>query len=122
MKHAIVFAFAVCFIASGCTSLQRIRLPDQELHAAIRDGSVVVPGDLIEVIQTDGTKYVLEVYSLDDQGLRGKTTGGPDVEVRIDEIATMKVERFSVVRTVSLAPLVTVTAIGTLVLLLLIPK
>ena len=41
--------------------------------------------------------------------------------MQIDDIATVKKERFSLVRTVSLAPLVTVTAIGTLVLLLLIP-
>lgn len=122
MTRAIALVLALCVVATGCTSLQRIRLPDQELHAAIRDGSVVVPGDRIEVIYADGTKYVLEVYSMDDQALRGKTTGGPDVEVPIDQIATIKVEKFSVVRTVSLAPLVTITAIGTLVLLLLIPK
>ena len=120
MRHAIVLASAM-LIAAGCTSFQLIRLPDKELHAAIRDGSAVVPGDQIEVIQTDGTRYVLEVYAVDDQTLRGKTTGGPDVEVQIDDIATVKKERFSLVRTVSLAPLITVTAIGTLVLLLLIP-
>ena len=107
-------------VAAGCTSLQLIRLPDEELHAAIRDGSAVVLGDQIEVIQTDGTRYVLEVYAMDDQALRGKTIGGPDVEVQIDDIATMKVEKFSFIRTVSLAPLVTITAIGTLVLLLLV--
>ena len=122
MRNPFVFVSAICLVAAGCTSFQLVRLPDKELHEAIRNGSAVVPGDQIEVIQTDGTKYVLEVYSLDDQALRGKTTGGPDVEVQIDQIATMKVERISVVRTISLAPLVTVTALGTLVLLLLLPS
>ena len=48
-------------VAAGCASLQPVRLPDKELHA------------------------------VDDQALRGKTTGGPDVEVRIDDIATMDI-------------------------------
>lgn len=113
---------ALCLIPAACTSLQPLRLPDKELHAAIRDGAAVVPGDRIEVTLTDGTRYVLEVYSMDDQALRGLTTGGPNVEVPIADIATMKTERISVIRTLSLAPLVAVTAIGTLVLLLLIPS
>lgn len=119
MRCATILASAT-LVAAGCTSLQPVRLPDKELHAAIRDGSAVVPGDQIELIQTDGTRLRLEVYAVDDQALRGKTTGGPDVEVRIDEIATMKTEKFSAIRTVSLAPLVAITAIGTLVLLLLV--
>ena len=121
MRRAFVVVSALCLVSAGCRSLQPVRLPDKELHAAIRDGSAVVPGDQIELILTDGTRYVLEVYSVDDQALRGLTTGGPNVEVQINDIATMKTERLSVIRTLSLAPLVVVTAIGTLVLLLLIP-
>ena len=74
------------------------------------------------MIETDGTQYVLEVYSLDDHALGGKTTGGPDVEGQMDDIALMKTESVSVIPTLSLAPLLAVTAIGSLVLLLLIPS
>ena len=90
MRCATTLAPAT-LVAAGCASLQPVRLPDKELHAAIRDGSAVVPGDQIELIQTDGTCLRLEVYAVDDQALRGKTTGGPDVEVRIDDIATMDI-------------------------------
>ena len=75
MRCAIILASAA-LVGAGCTSLQPVRLPDKELHAAIRDGSAVVPGDQIELIQTDGTRLRLEVYALNDQVLRGKTTGG----------------------------------------------
>ncbi|MDE0420694.1 MAG: hypothetical protein OXK76_07380 [Gammaproteobacteria bacterium] len=92
-----------CLAIAGCTSLQPIQMQDDELHSAIRSGPLVVPGNRIEVIDSDGDEHVMEVYTVDDQALRGRAIGR-DVEVAIDDIVSMRIRGFSALRTVLLVP------------------
>ena len=114
MRHAVPLIF-LGLAAAGCTSLQPVQIPDEELHLAIRAGTMVGRGDRIHVIGSDGTEHAMKVHAVDDHALHGTTKGGADVEVAIDDLVAMSTREFSVFRTA----LLPVGAVGSLFLMVL---
>ena len=61
------------------------------LRSAIRNGTVVEPGDTVSVITVDGREHAFKVSALDDETVRGESSGhGPQVAVAIDDVIALR--------------------------------
>ena len=90
-------AFAV--LLGGCTSLQPVNSPPEELRGQVRNGQIVRPGEYVSLTTVDGTTHVFEVLEVTDRAVRGDA-----VDVLIDSIVG--------VRTMQADPARTVLAVG----------
>ena len=92
----------VCFAAllnAGCMSLQPSRLPADELRSAIRNGSLVEPGDEVWLSTRDGKEHAFTVSNVEPDAVRGHLLGGEPVSVAIDDIVELRTMQAQVVQT-----------------------
>ena len=93
-----ILAVLAALMLAGCTSLQQVPGEPAELRAQIRAGALVDPGDRIAVTTVDGNRYAFEVTRI-----TAETIAGEGVEVPIDRIAALRMERFDAGRTAGAA-------------------
>ena len=98
----------------GCTSLQTIDAPPDQLHQQIRHESVVKVGDKVRIVTKDQEEHQFVITALDENEIRGA-----DVTIPIDSIATLETREFSTGKTVLLGVSITGTVLLIATLLLI---
>ncbi|MYD99074.1 MAG: hypothetical protein F4X98_17015 [Gammaproteobacteria bacterium] len=86
----LVVVACVVAVLSGCTSLQTSPLEPAQLRSAIRDGSLIEPGEDVWLTTQDGKVHAFKVTSVDVDLVRGALLGGEPVEVPIDDIVSLR--------------------------------
>lgn len=89
-RRLVVVACVVAVLSSGCTSLQTTPLEPAQLRSAIREGSLIEPGQDVWLTTKDGKAHAFKVTSVDDDQVRGVLLGGEPVEVAVDDIMTLR--------------------------------
>lgn len=89
---AAIAAFAL--LLGGCTSLQPVDLPPQEVRGQVRDGQIVRLGERVSLTADDGTTHVFEVLEVTDLAVRGDA-----VDVPIDSIVSVRTTQADPART-----------------------
>ena len=84
--------------ALGCTSMQQVELPPEELQAQIRQGTLIQPGDRVRLVTEDEQEYRFEVTSVDRQSI-----GGDGIRIPIDEVIAVRTRELSTGKTALLA-------------------
>ena len=84
--------------ALGCTSMQRVELPPEELQAQIRQGTLIQPGERVRLVTEDQQEYRFEVTSVDRQSINGE-----GIHVPIDEVVAVRTREFSTGKTALVA-------------------
>lgn len=88
-RFALSLVWTVCACA-GCASFQAVETTPEAILATIN------PADTVHVTLRDGREITLGVRSVSDEFLRGQPAAPPDaipVEIRLDRIAALEVER-----------------------------
>ena len=95
MKFALIIVFTVLLI--GCTSLQPIELPAEELQQKILAGEIVLVGEKARLITADGKERKLHVTAVTDSMIVAK-----DIEIPIVDIVAVETRQISAGKTTAL--------------------
>jgi len=98
MKNVILPCALV--VIAGCTALQRVDAPREEVQRRIASEHLLKPGDKVRVVTSDGVAHELTVTNVDSA--RG-VVAGADQTVSIADIASVEMRRFSALKTSLLA-------------------
>lgn len=89
-RRLVVVACVVAVLSGGCTSLQTSSLEPAQLRSAIRDDSLIEPGEDVWLTTQDGKVHAFKVTSVDAEHVRGALLGGEPVEVPVDDIVSLR--------------------------------
>ena len=95
----VVAGLVVAAVLGACTTMQSSQLPPDALHAGIRSGALVEPGDTVRAITVDGEEHALTVSAVDSETIRGESSDGSQVAVAIDDVIALRRREIEPVRT-----------------------
>lgn len=81
----------------GCSTIQSVEGSNDDLPSRIRAENLISEGDRVEIRTIRNERYRFEVLGVDDEIVRGDA-----VSIRIDDIADLRIRRFSGQRTAGL--------------------
>ena len=93
----------VACLLAACTTMQPAELPRDALRQAIRDGSLVELGAEVAAVTADGREHRFQVSSVGVDAISGETADGQAVEVAIDDIVALRLQRVDGRKTTLLA-------------------
>ena len=82
----------------GCTSLQPIEAPPDELQDRIRQEQIVEVGDRVRIFTEDGKEHQFRVTSIDANHISGES-----VTIPVDSIIALETREISIGKTTLLA-------------------
>jgi hypothetical protein len=88
----------VCLLISACTSMEIVELPENKLQANIRAGELIVPGEQVRLVTSDGREHEFLVSSVDQESIHGSKD-----HIQIDDVVTVKTRRIHAGKTALLA-------------------
>ena len=100
---AVGVVAVAAWLLAACTTMQPAELPPDALRQAIRDGSLVESGAQIAAVTADGREHRLQVGSVSAESITGETAAGQVVEVVIDDIVALRLQRVDGTKTTLLA-------------------
>ena len=109
MKLILAFVFVIAAI--GCTTLEPIEMPPEELQEYISEGDLIEPGDVVKVVTSDGERHKFKVTATTADRITGKSK-----EVLISDIVAIETREFSGGKTALLAAGAASFVYGTLLL------
>ena len=93
MRIAMMTVFAMLIV--GCTSLQPVDLPAEEVRDQVRAGQIARPGERVSVTTEDGRTHDFKVVQVANGSVRGDAA-----DVPIDTIVSVRTSQTDPVRTV----------------------
>ena len=87
-----------CTLLVGCTSLQTLDMPADELHASLRSGDINLTGERVCIATADGTEHKFRVTGVDDVAIH-HDKGSVD----IDDVVAIQTSEVSAGKTTLLA-------------------
>jgi len=88
----------VCLLISACTSMRTVDLPENTLQTRIRAGDLIVAGEQVRLVTSDGREYEFLISSVDQESIHGSND-----HVQIDDVVTIKTRRIHAGKTALLA-------------------
>ena len=102
MRLGVVTVVAWLLLAA-CTTMAPADLSPDALRQAIRGGSLVEPGAQIAAVTADGREHRFQVASVNAEAIFGEAAAGEAVEVAIDDIVALQLQRVDGRKTTLLA-------------------
>jgi hypothetical protein len=96
----VMLPVCVLLVVAGCTTLQPVDAPREEVQRRIASESLLKPGDKVRLVTNDGLAHDLTVTNVDSA--RG-VVAGADQSIPIADIASVEKRRFSALKTSLLA-------------------
>ena len=87
-----------CTLLVGCTSLQTLDMPADELHASLRSGEINLTGERVRIATVDGTEHKFRVTRVDDVAIHHEKGS-----VNIDDVVAIQTSEVSAGKTTLLA-------------------
>ena len=86
-------------LSFGCTSMQRVEKPSEDLQKQIRAGNLLHKGQDVALVTNEGKEVWFRFQRIDNDAVVGHTQLGEEGSVPIVDIAGVTTDRFSVGRT-----------------------
>ena len=80
----------ILIFLTGCTTFRPIESSPEPLENRIISEKVIVPGDTVKVITTDGKHHKFRVVSITEDKISGK-----NIELQLTDIVSLETKKFS---------------------------
>jgi hypothetical protein len=90
-----IVAILVC---SGCTTLEPVQVPSEQLHERMSSGEIVHVGDDVKIATADGKRHQFRVTAV-----TADTISGEKIDIRIVDVVAVETRKFSGGKTAALA-------------------
>ncbi len=87
-----------CTLLVGCTSLQTLDMPAEDLHTSLRSGDISLVGERVRIVTADGTEHKFRVTSVDDVAIHSSKGS-----FNIDDVVAVQTSKISAGKTTLLA-------------------
>lgn len=91
VRNGVLAVLALAVLAGGCTTLQAVDLPPEELREALRNGEVSRRGETV-VLVTANREHTVEFVEVDAAAdvVRGRADDGTMVSVAVEDIVVLR--------------------------------